>query len=45
MHHEIWSGNRYLFTCGWEEDPLACIDGIDHARIILVRNGERKQVY
>lgn len=45
MQHEVWSGNRYLFTCGWEEDPMTAVEGIDHARIIRIENGVRTQVY
>ena len=43
--YEIWSGNRYLFTCGWDEDPRDAVKGIDNARVIQVRNGERREVY
>ena len=45
MQHEIYSGDRYLFTCGWDEDPMTAIEGIENARIIRIVQGQRTQVF
>ena len=44
MQHEIWSGDRYLFNCGWEEDPWEAAVGVDNARVIQVVNGYRREL-
>lgn len=44
MQHEVWSGDRYLFTCGWDEDPWEAAWDVQDARVIRVQNGVRTEL-
>jgi hypothetical protein len=44
MEHEIWTGNRYLFTCGWNEDPWEAAAWVRDARVIRVQKGQRTEL-
>lgn len=42
--HEVFSGDRYLFTCSPDEDPFRAINGIWRPRVIEVHNGQRREL-
>jgi hypothetical protein len=44
MMYEIWSGNRYRFNAGTQEDPYEAAKGVDNARIIQVEKGVRTEL-
>lgn len=44
MMYEIWSGNRYRFNAGTQEDPYEAAKGVENARIIQVEKGVRTEL-